>query len=246
MRIEDFAHYFNTLYVIRDFPDNYEGVKYTSKWDPSYGYPFKKNIDWIKNPQYVIKVNDQKAVDFTFLLQQRDPRFISSNSPPYISKLLRIGFVICKIANTENELKFYHESKEVYRRNPIRKRFIHGKVTLPIGRYCLIPFTENTGDCSIFQLKIFFDSDFINFITPRYKVILENESTIEPHKEDISHKDIIAKMNDRLHKGGKYDNVLGDLSSMRVRAHKNNPGDWLMKHEISTNAWASQVMVPFN
>ncbi|CAI2382659.1 unnamed protein product [Moneuplotes crassus] len=246
MRIEDFAQYFNSIYIMRDFPDNFEGVKYTSKWDPSFGYQNKKNVDWIKNPQYVFKVNDQKPVDFTIFLQQKDPRFISSNSPPYIPKLLNIGFLVCKIASTENELKFYHESKEIYRKSPTCKRFVHGKLSLPIGRYILVPFTENTGDCSEFQLKFFFDSDFINFITPGYKVILENEQSIEPIKQDISKKDILSKMNERLHKGGKYDNVLGEVSSMRVRTHKNTPGDWLIKHEIATNSWASKIMVPFN
>jgi hypothetical protein len=146
MRIEDFSHYFNTLYIVRDFPDNYEGVRYSSGWDPSFGYPHKKNTEWIKNRQYVIKVNDQKPVDFTFLLQQKDPRLISSNNPPYNSKLLKIGFLVCKIANTESELKFYHESKEVFRIDPVRKRFVHGKIPLSIGRYVIIPFTENIGD----------------------------------------------------------------------------------------------------
>ena len=249
------------MYIIRDFPDNFEGIKYSSKWDPSFGYQNKKNVDWIKNPQYIFKINDQKGLNCTFLLQQKDPRFLSSNSPPYISKLLKIGFIICKIANTENELKFYHESKEVYRRNPLRKRFIHGRISLPIGRYVLIPITENTGDCSEFQLKIFFDSGFSNSkgegekisgfikyvcITPGYKIILENESTIDPVKNTVSKKEIISKMNDRLHKGGKYESALEDTSSMRVRTHKNSPGDWLIRHEISTNPWASSIMAPFN
>lgn len=146
MRTEDFASYFNTIYVVRDFPDNYEGVKYSSSWNPSFGYPHKKNVEWIKNLQYVFKVTDQKAVDFIFLLQQKDPRFISSNSPPYHSKLLKIGFIICKIASTEDKLVFYHESKEVFRKDPTSKRFIHGLVTLPIGKYVVIPITENAGD----------------------------------------------------------------------------------------------------
>lgn len=126
MKIEDFAEYFNTLYIVRDFPDDFEGVKYSSSWNPSNGHPHKKNTDWIKNSQYIFKVNDQKAVDFTFVLQQADPRFISSNSPSYHDKLLKIGFIICKIASTEDDLKFYHESKEIYRKELLRKRFIHG------------------------------------------------------------------------------------------------------------------------
>jgi hypothetical protein len=67
-----------------------------------------------------------KPVDFTFILQQKDPRFISSNNPPYNPKLLKIGFIVCKIATTEDELQFYHESKEVFRKDPTRKRFVHG------------------------------------------------------------------------------------------------------------------------
>jgi hypothetical protein len=59
-------------------------------------------------------------------------------------------------------------------------------------------------------------------------------------------KDLIAKINDRLHKGGKYDNVLSEYSSMRVRTNKNTPGDWLIKHEIQTNSWAARLMIPFN
>lgn len=147
IRIEDFAHYFNTLYIIRDFPDNFEQVKYLGSWDPSFGYPHKKNVEWIKNNQYIFKVNDQKAVEMIFILQQKDPRLISSNIPPYHLKLLKIGFIICKIASTEDELKFYHESKEIFRKDPCRNRFVQGGVTLPIGKYALIPVTENAGDC---------------------------------------------------------------------------------------------------
>lgn len=67
-----------------------------------------------------------KPVDFAFILQQKDPRFISSNNPPYEPKLLKIGFIICKIANTEDGLQFYHESKEVFRKDLTRKRFVNG------------------------------------------------------------------------------------------------------------------------
>lgn len=77
-------------------------------------------------------------------------------------------------------------------------------------------------------------------------MILENESAMEPEKQDFSKKDLIAKMNDRLHKGGKHDNVLGAINSMRVRTNKSESGDWLIKHEISTNAWASGIIIPFN
>ena len=64
MKIEDFAEYFNTIYIVRDFPEDFEGVKYSNSWNPSNGHPHKKNTDWIKNPQYIFKVNDQSAVDF--------------------------------------------------------------------------------------------------------------------------------------------------------------------------------------
>lgn len=146
----------------------------------------------------------------------------------------------------------------MYRRNPLRKRFINGSISLPIGRYVVIPITENAGDCSEFQLKIYFDSGFkvknsklsgfVKYvcITPGYKIILENESTIDPVKNSINKKDMITKMSDRLHKGGKYEGVIEDNSSMRVRTHKDSPGDWLIKHEISTNSWASGIMAPFN
>ena len=247
IRTEDFASYFNNIYVVRDFPDNYEGVRYSSSWNPSFGYPHKKNVEWIKNAQYVFKVTDQKPVDFIFLLQQKDPRFISSNSPPYHSKLLKIGFIIWKIASTEDKLVFYHESKEIFRKEPVSKRFIHGLVTLPIGKYVVIPITENAGDWSYFQLKIFFDSDFINFITPGYKVILENEEAIDPiDKFKPFDGSKVDKISDRLHKGGKYDNVLSDISSMRVRTNKNSQIDKIMKQEIKSSAWASSILIPFN
>jgi hypothetical protein len=246
MKIEDFAQYFNTMYIVRDYPENYEGVKYMHSWDPSNGYPHKKNTDWIKNRQYVFKVTDQTPVEFTFVLQQADPRFVSSNSPSYNSKLLKIGYIVCKIASTEDELVFYHESKEVFRKELIRKRFVHGSITLPIGKYAIIPVTENAGDCSNYQLKIYFDSDFITLLSHGYKVILENEATIDPVEKKINTKEMFKKMNDRLHKGGKYDNVLGNVSSMRVRTTKPSQVEQLLKQEIKVSTWAKRVLIPFS
>ena len=95
-------------------------------------------------------------------------------------------------------------------------------------------------------MKIYFDSDFVTFLSHGYKVILENEATIDPVQKKVNMKDMFNKMNNRLHKGGKYDNVLGEVSSMRVRTSKSSYIDKVVKREIQGSAWARRVLIPFN
>lgn len=56
----------------------------------------------------------------------------------------------------------------------------------------------------------------------------------------------MAKMNERLHKGGKYDNVLSEISTMRIRTNKSSHVDKLLQQEIKASSWAKRVLIPFN
>lgn len=72
------------------------------------------------------------------------------------------------------------------------------------------------------------------------------ESTVEPIKTEINLKAQVAKTSERLFKGDRITNVLGEHTSSRVRTNKPTAGDWLIKHEIQSNPWASSIMIPFN
>jgi hypothetical protein len=49
MKIEDFVEMFNTVVVVRDFPESSFGVKFDDEWAPSYGFPHPKNANWLNN-----------------------------------------------------------------------------------------------------------------------------------------------------------------------------------------------------
>lgn len=70
MKIEDFVEMFNSVIVVRDFPDSSFGVKFEDEWAPSYGFPHPKNVNWLNNKQYIFTFENPlvKEVKVTALL----------------------------------------------------------------------------------------------------------------------------------------------------------------------------------
>ena len=85
MRIEDFVEMFNMMVIGRDFPDSIFGLKFDDEWAPSHGFPHPKNTNWLNNKQYIFTFENPlvQEVKVTAILQQSDPRFISTLRPPY-------------------------------------------------------------------------------------------------------------------------------------------------------------------
>ena len=64
INFKSFRSVFNKIFVARDFPDEWEAVRFESYWDKecSGGLPIEgtpaANIRYAKNPQYFLKVDE--------------------------------------------------------------------------------------------------------------------------------------------------------------------------------------------
>lgn len=57
---EEFYELFDTLILIKDFGDEWKGVKFDAKLEPSFGLPSAKNQKFMMNQQYLFDVNDNR------------------------------------------------------------------------------------------------------------------------------------------------------------------------------------------
>jgi hypothetical protein len=148
MTIDDFVEMFNTLIVVRDFPDNCFGVKFVDEWSPSYGFPHPKNVSWLNNKQYVFTFENPlvKEIKVTAVLSQNDPRLISTLHPPYKEQRVQIGFIVLKMTKIEDKVKYYDASKKVFIKKATSHRSISASFTLTQGKYCIIPVTKYQND----------------------------------------------------------------------------------------------------
>lgn len=191
--------------------------------------PHKKNVDWIKNQQFIFRVQDQLPIEFCFVLQQHDPRFYQDLNPPYQNKQVKIGFVLMKMSKTEDKITYYDQTKVILHKKPHLKNFVHATFTLQSGQYAFIPITEAAGDCVHLELKFFYDSDFVTFVTAGYRVILENEESQDPRLKKENPKKKLEDLSKRLHAGDKATNALGVKNENRFRARLGTNNGGIMK-----------------
>lgn len=174
MEIEDFAKYFNSLMIVRDFPDEWSGVRYFSKWEPGFGIP-PKSVNWGKNPSFVFEV--KKKTELSIRLQQPDPRCYADARPPM--RKLVLMFLVMK--NGENVLKNYVGSNTVVQSNAADSRSVSAEKELEPGSYVISVFTVAEGTVSDFYLSVYFNckKTEIVFKNTSWEVILEEEEETE-------------------------------------------------------------------
>ena len=177
MAIEDFIRYFNTLMAVRDFPDEWSGVRYFTKWSPSYGLP-PRAPQWVKNPHFPFTLTT--TTELAINLQQPDLRCFADSRPPM--KKLVLMFLIFK--NTEQTLKVYSSANTVAQSTAADSRSVTVEKELPPGDYIISIFTAAEGATSDCYLSIYFNckKTEILFTDKSWEVILEEEEKTEEKK----------------------------------------------------------------
>ncbi|CAG9316710.1 unnamed protein product [Blepharisma stoltei] len=184
MHAENFAQYFNTIMAVRDFPDEWSGVRYYTGWNPSYGIP-PRGKNWTKNPQFPFYI--KKTTDISILLQQPDPRSVAENRPPF--KKLTLLIVVFKLDMAEKSVGAFVPDRIALQSQGADSRCVMAGGELKAGKYSIVIMNSSEGVCSDCYLSIYFScqKDEIAFENKSWEVILEEEEgeRARPTKLDI-------------------------------------------------------------
>jgi hypothetical protein len=150
MRFADFMKYFNHLTVGRPLPAGWLNLKYLITLDPSKGPLSTKTQEWLENNQYVFTFKNPlvKTVRVNIDIEQEDIRMTESEAlfPPVSAKRMKIGCVVIRMSNAQDQLNHFEANKLVTLVKPQTTRHLHASFTAENGRYCVIPFTGTSGD----------------------------------------------------------------------------------------------------
>ena len=186
MKFDDFVYYFNTLMAVRDFPEEWSGVRYYTKWDPCYGIP-PRGKNWTKNPQFPFYLN--KSAELAVNLQQPDPRAVSENR--HFNKYT-ILVVVFKLDQRETKVTSFDPKKIAMQSLGANSRCVTANGNLSPGKYSIILLNSLDGCVSECYCSIYFDcpKEDIIFEKENWEVILEEE---EEAPRLVPSKSVIAK-----------------------------------------------------
>ncbi|KAJ8959429.1 hypothetical protein NQ318_022120 [Aromia moschata] len=156
MHYDDFVTNYTLLEICHPNPDVLKAAQEEMRHWKSF------MIDgFFKNPQYVLTISgseEKKPYRVLIGLMQKNRRF--HNLPE-----LSIGFAIYYVGNHSSSggrLKedFFSSRKPIYSRHMEKSKQITGHVNLPNGRYCIIPFTEDSKASCEILLRVYSEAPF--------------------------------------------------------------------------------------
>lgn len=155
---------FNCMVVVKDFPDEWRGVKIDINMTSSNGIPASTNLSWVQNFQYMIQVGvgvpgDMKEVPFHFRLNE-----IKGVQP---QKDFVAGFAVFKAGDKEDKIKTFNQNNLLFLTKPggslcfgtrVRDNYSYTIQKLEKKFYSLIPFTNQKGLTSgtYLQFEVFY------------------------------------------------------------------------------------------
>jgi len=191
LTLEDYLKFYNSMVIVRDYPQQFNGIEYEGNWVPSHGHPHIKSTNWMNNPHYIIKIarKSGEQTPITVVLQQKDTRFVP---PGQDAKQLGIGLMILSMVPVEEDVKFYDAKRTIGFIKPTDSRFVQWRSFLGNGKYCIIPVTRNAGDIGPYFLKIYYGctNDELILSKTGFKVIMEQEKFDEAQKNTMRVMDI--------------------------------------------------------
>ena len=174
MCFSDFREIYNIIYICKNFPPNYIGVRIYSIWNNNKGKLPDINKDdenLLEYPQYYLEKKKDGIVYISLI--QKDGRIDkgeTSSFPSYRDVTLLCIFKIPSKQSINNFKNMLNYSASQYRENILEKN-------LPKGLYIIIPFSKHNGD---FCLELHFEDEIIN---KNYD--LKRENKIECLKNNI-------------------------------------------------------------
>ena len=159
MCYSDWRSLYNNLFTCVDFPDNWSGVRFKSKWtiQNSGGVPngpsTKQSKKWAKNPQFYLDVGSPTEIFIS--LTQCDGRFIHEIQFPYEKFTHAACFAIMRLSPDEKSVSMF-ENEKIQALSTLK---LHREVSLRLqldrGRYSIVPATQNDGEEGTFYLSIY-------------------------------------------------------------------------------------------
>lgn len=159
MCFRDWRNIFHNLYSCVDFSDEWWGVRFFSEWTSfnSGGVPMSNNrqdaINWAKNPQFVMDLKNDCQVFIS--LCQDDGRFTKGSVFPFEGPIKTACFTLLRLAATENDVKFFDQSKIVKLSVLKLHRTIEMRENLKAGKYLIVPATIKAGLTGKFSLSVY-------------------------------------------------------------------------------------------
>ena len=167
-----FLETFTKLLLVKDFPENWKGIKFDCEILSSKGGPSPQSSLWVENPQYVFEVTDKEEGNVILRMH----RYIGIQSLQAESLGSTFGFALFSLLSTELKIKT-PDFKRILTvtKSTENENYVVANLKLPKGKYSLIPFTVEKGELAYFYCELFFDfrENLINFQFKPVDKILE-------------------------------------------------------------------------
>lgn len=72
--------------------------------------------------------------------------------------MVGLGLALMKMGNVQLQVKVYNPRDLVVIKKARTHRTVYLSASLTPGKYCLIPLTKYSGDCTQYSLKVYFDA----------------------------------------------------------------------------------------
>ncbi len=163
---DDWKEHFSTLFLNNDFPEDWTGVRFKSKWtEQSGGIPARNEKElkrkYCENPQFIIKPlkNDCEVM---FSMTQTGGRLPQQKGQyfeyPFIETMNYANLTIFKLAKNEKYLSEFDPQKVVYVSPIKRERENSGRCKLKKGeKYVIVCSTEMGKKPGDLYLSVYFN-----------------------------------------------------------------------------------------
>ena len=159
MCFSDFRQIFNKLFICKNFPPNFIGIRIFGEWtkNESGGLPVNSRQEktFYSNPQYYLQKNIDGLVSISLL--QKDGRLVETYFP-YPGSINKVCLLIFKLPSKNKITNLNYlldKTLIVSRRDSILE------LNLPKGSYVIIPSTFDSGKTGEYCLELHFEDEII-------------------------------------------------------------------------------------
>jgi calpain, invertebrate len=159
MSFDDFTDVFCKLSICHKFPEEYDGVRFNSRWEGNTagGTPYKGTPEqvknWANNVQYLLKVTQKTHVFVS--LGQEDGRLNASSEEvfPFAASIHPAVIVALK---TKDEIPSAFDGRAILGMSPIKQfKEVSLELNLEPGSYVIVPSTQDMGQTGNYFLSIY-------------------------------------------------------------------------------------------
>ena len=195
MCFKDWRSIYHNLYACVDFKDAWFGTRFEGAWtkDNSGGVPTsgtnQESIRWAKNPQYTVEL--RKPTNAFISLSQEDGRDVKGSVFPFEGAINTACFTIMR-AGPQEKLATGFDQKNIVKLSVLKlHRNLELRITLPAGKYFIVPATMEAGKTGEFWISVYLeceksDATLYDCRNPEDKgrIIAEEEEDLGPASQE--------------------------------------------------------------